>query len=330
MYPVPILDTIGTGGFGSVYLARDVLIDKKVAVKVPHKQGEKVEKLLREPRLLAALNHPNIVSVITAEKINDVFYIVMEYVEGESLEQYLRREGPPEISLALDWFIKIAGALVYAHDKNVLHRDIRPANILLSNDGHIKVADLGTSRYLMEEDRFASTRIGSPPYMAPEHFQGKATLQSDIYSFGILIYECLTGKLPFYDKNPKVLAQMARGGQVRPAFELNPDINPDLNRLISRAMHPKLGTRYPTVVEVLSELKRIQLSSRIESSQELAHLVGPDRNESRVTSNRSDSRHIQLPRNLPTREISSLFCWNCSKPVQKRTRNCPHCGVSLD
>ena len=181
-----ILDTIGTGGFGSVYLAQDIMIGKKVALKVPHKQGEDMEKLLQEPRMLATLNHSHIVSVITAEMQKDIFYIVMEYIDGYSLEQYLRREGKIESGVALSWFLKLADALVYAHSKNVIHRDIRPANVLISHEGDIKLADLGTSRFL-EGNRFASTRIGSPPYMAPEHFQGKATFQSDIYSFGVVI-----------------------------------------------------------------------------------------------------------------------------------------------
>ncbi|MDJ0839988.1 MAG: protein kinase [Acidobacteriota bacterium] len=314
-----IIDTIGTGGFGSVYLAKDIMIDKKVAIKVPHKQGENVEKLLREPRLLAALNHPNIVSVITADKLNDVFYIVMEYVDGESLEQLLRRSGPPPLDTAINWFMTIADALAYAHDKNVLHRDIRPANILISKEGHLKVADLGTSRYLVDQ-HFASTRIGSPPYMAPEHFQGKATLQSDIYSFGILMYETLTGKLPYYDKNPKVLAQLARGGQAQPLTELDPNIPVELERIVLRAMHPRLSTRYATVRDLTADLQR-RLRPVISSSQELAHLVDAEARE---------PKRSMLPKNIPTKEISRLFCWNCSRPVQKRTRSCPHCGVSLD
>jgi len=322
-----IVDTIGTGGFGSVYLAKDVLIDKRVAIKVPHKQGENVEKLLREPRLLAALNHPHIVSVLTAERINDVFFIVMEYVDGESLEQYLRRNGAPPLEQGLEWFDVIGGALAYAHEKNVLHRDIRPANVLMSTDGILKVADLGTSRYLTD-DHFASTRIGSPPYMAPEHFQGKATLQSDIYSFGILMYEVLTNKLPFYDKNPKVLAQMARGGQAQPVHELNAEVPQGLSRIVARAMHPRLSTRYGRVRDLMIDLRRIKrLADR---EPEIAHEEEPLPDLVPSQTDREKREQMRVLRDIPTREISSLFCWNCSRPVQKRTRSCPNCGVSLD
>ncbi len=312
-----ILDTLGTGGFGSVYLAKDILIDKKVAIKVPHKQGEDSEKLLREPRLLAALNHPHIVTVITAEKTNDIFYIVMEYVDGSSLEHYLRKHNPLPGNLALEWFIQIGEAIHYAHSKNIIHRDIRPANVLLSKSGVCKLADLGTSRE-MENHPFASTRIGSPPYMAPEHFQGKATLQSDIYSFGVLMYECLTGRLPFFDKNPHRLAQIARESRAEPVHLINPAIPHELSSMIDRAMHRTLGSRYQNARELLEDLKKLRRFQRTDS-QDLSHLVEPE----------PPPRVTPFARDIPTREFSDLFCWNCSRPVQRRTQNCPHCSVSL-
>ena len=314
-----ILDTIGTGGFGSVYLALDELIQKKVAIKVPHKQGENVEKMLQEPRLLAALDHPNIVSVLTAETTNDVFYIVMEYVDGMSLEAYLRKNRPLQLDQALDWFIQIGDAIDYAHSKNILHRDIRPANVLLSHDGHIKLADLGTSRVL--ENPFASTRIGSPPYMAPEHFQGKATFQSDIYSFGILMYESLTGQLPFWDKNPGKLAQLARETQATPVHHLNRSVPHELSLVVIKAMHRSLGSRYQRARDVVTELKKIQRIDKpvvtTASTQDLSFVL------------EQEPQKTSSPQRPLSRILSDLFCWNCSKPVQRRTRNCPHCNVSL-
>ena len=315
-----ILDTLGTGGFGSVYLAKDVLIDKLVAIKVPHKQGEDTEKLLREPRLLAALNHPNIVSVITAEKTNDVFYIVMEYVDGSSLEQYMRKHKPLPVDLALTWFIQLADAVTYAHGKNIIHRDIRPANVLLSRDGVCKLADLGTSR-AMEDNPFASTRIGSPPYMAPEHFQGKATLQSDIYSFGVMMYECLTGRLPFFDKNPHRLAQIAREGRAEPVHHLNRAVSHEMSLMIGKSMHRMLGSRYQTARELWEDLKKVRRMQRTDS-QDLSHLVEAEPPQ-------PPARSAPFARDIPTREFSDLFCWNCSRPVQRRTITCPHCNVSL-
>lgn len=357
-----ILDTIGTGGFGSVYLAKDTFIDKMVAIKVPHKQGENVEKLLREPKMLAVLNHPHIVSVITAEQTNGVFYIVMEYVDGTSLERHIRSKGALSVEQALTWFIHIGEALAYAHRKKIIHRDIRPANILISKDGQLKVGDFGTSRYLLENP-FASTRIGSPPYMAPEHFQGKATYQSDLYSLGVLMYESLTNKLPFYDKNPRILAKIAQEGDAPMVHEVNDACPTELSEVIARAMHPKLIKRHNNADHLIADLKKVRLAYQVSQSQDLGPLkevphtrpepvrARPEPPRARpepiprqepqqvIREPRQDIPRAQpqkrpekkpfFPKDIPTREISSLFCWNCSRPIQKRTRNCPHCNVSL-
>src|SRR5213595_3786195 len=124
-----ILSTIGSGGFGTVYLAEDTWIDKKVALKVPHRQGLDFGELLREPRLLASLNHPNIVTVITEEKQDNVFFIVMEYVPGETLENLIANRGALDLTMTLDYTCQIANAVEHAHKQGVIHRDLRPANV---------------------------------------------------------------------------------------------------------------------------------------------------------------------------------------------------------
>ncbi len=325
-----IQDTIGSGGFGSVYLAKDIWIGKRVAIKVPHKQGENVEKLLQEPRMLAELNHPNIVSVITAEQINDVFFIVMEYVDGISLEQYLRQHKRLPLDLALHWFERMIDAIAYAHGKNVLHRDIRPANILISSENQVKLADLGTSRFLVSQ-HFASTRIGSPPYMAPEHFQGKATFQSDIYSFGVLMYESLTGRLPYFDRDPVRLAKIAREGAMVPPHRWNPEIPLELSQLICKAMHRMMGSRFTDARDLQAALRKVTLhtmkfadknegTTPVTGSQNLSQLV-----EEQVEPVKLSRRF----KDVTSRELSDLFCWNCSRPVQRRSNHCPHCSVDL-
>jgi len=313
-----IVDAIGSGGFGSVYLAKDTLIGKTVAIKIPHKQGDDFDKLLKEPRMLAALDHPNIVSVITADKTNNIFYIVMEYVDGVSLEQYLRKKGPLGIDQALVWFLDICSALAYAHSKKVLHRDIRPANVLISRESRVKVTDFGTSRFL--DSTFASTKIGSPPYMAPEHFRGRATLQSDIYSMGILMYECLTGRLPFFDPNPQRVAEMAREGKVKAPHHRNGEISLELSRVVLKAMHPSPSSRYPRVNVLVTDLKHVQLQ-RTSGSQDLAKLVEEDKAE--TVSKRTTGPKAKRG----SHGLTSLFCWNCERPISKRTRLCPHCNV---
>ena len=187
-----ILAPLGSGGFGVVYLARDTWIDKDVALKVPHKQNLNFSELLREPRLLAALNHPNIVSITTAEKQENVFFIVMEYVEGKTLDDVITERGALDVDLALDYAVQIGQAVVHAHRQGVVHRDLRPPNVLVSVDGVLKVADFGTSRFL-EIAAHSTTVIGSPAYMAPEQFDGKAVFASDLYSLGVTMYQMLTG-----------------------------------------------------------------------------------------------------------------------------------------
>jgi serine/threonine-protein kinase len=130
-----ILSSLGSGGFGAVYLAEDTWIGKKVAIKVPHRQNIDFGELLREPRLLATLNHPNIVSILTAEKQENVFFIVMEYVAGETLEAVIERECGLDLAQTLDFTCQICNALDHAHGQGVLHRDLRPANVLVSEAG---------------------------------------------------------------------------------------------------------------------------------------------------------------------------------------------------
>src|SRR5438094_744989 len=143
-----VLDSLGTGGFASVYLAKDSWINKLVALKIPHYQNHDMEYLLKEPRLLARLNHPNIVSIHAAEKAGDLFFIVMEYVEGESLEAMLDREKILPNQLACRYVMQVCEALQHAHSQQVLHRDLRPANILVSRTGVLKVGDFGVAALL--------------------------------------------------------------------------------------------------------------------------------------------------------------------------------------
>ena len=205
-----ILANLGSGGFGTVFLARDTWIDKKVAIKVPHRQTGDSDELLQEPRLLAALDHPNIVSILTCERTNGTFFIVMEYVKGESLEAVLDREKALDVPRALNYAVLILKGVEHAHEAQILHRDLRPANVLISESGAVKVADFGTSRLL--ERSHATTVIGSPPYMAPEAFQGRAVLASDIYSVGVMIYQMLTGVLPYFSPNPAQIERLVAQG----------------------------------------------------------------------------------------------------------------------
>src|SRR5512135_3043453 len=248
-----ILEPLGSGGFGTVYLAEDTWIDKKVALKVPHRQGVDFGELLREPRLLAALNHPNIVSILTAEKQENVFFIVMEFVPGETLETVIEREGALDLPLALDYICQICNAVDHAHRHGVLHRDLRPSNVLVSDSGLLKVADFGTSRFL-EIAAHGTTVIGSPPYMAPEQFQGKAVFASDLYSLGVTMFQMMTGMLPYDTPSPGDLGKLMRGELLTPPRLKNPKIPKAINDIILKAMAPDIPSRYQRASDLLDDV----------------------------------------------------------------------------
>src|SRR5436190_6357910 len=245
-----ILSAVGSGGFGTVYLAEDTWMDKKVAIKVPHRQNVNFGDLLHEPRLLASLNHPNIVSILTAEKQDNLFFIVMEYVHGDTLETVILRDGAIELGRALDYTCQICNALDHAHQQGVIHRDLRPGNVLVTESGLLKVADFGTSRFI-ELAAHGNTVIGSPPYMAPEAFHGKAVFASDIYSVGVTMYQILTGVLPYTTPSPADLDRLMRGEmQTGPRLK-NPKVPKAINDIVLKAMAPDIRARYQRASEVL-------------------------------------------------------------------------------
>ena len=315
-----ILSPLGSGGFGAVYLARDTWIDKEVAIKVPHRQNLNFSELLREPRLLAALDHPNIVSITTAEKQENVFFIVMEYVPGETLENIIATGGALDVPRTLDYACQISEAVDHAHRAGVIHRDLRPPNVLVSESGILKVADFGTSRFL-EMAAHGTTVIGSPPYMAPEQFEGKAVFASDVYSLGVTMYQMLTGVLPYDTPAPSDLEKLMRGELVRPPRERTPSIPKSLNDIVMKAMAPDIPSRYHSAAELLVDLQtsRRRRGRAVVVSQPVPELA-PRREDSardcQAVSNRAASSESQPAR----------FCWHCNKPLHARTDRCPFCG----
>ena len=303
---------IGSGGFGTVYLADDTWMDKKVALKVPHKQGVDFGELLREPRLLAALDHPNIVSILTAEKQENLFFIVMEYVPGETLEALITREGALDVNRALDYICQICNAVDHAHRQGVLHRDLRPSNVLVGeNGGKLKVADFGTSRFL-EIAAHGTTVIGSPPYMAPEQFQGKAVFASDVYSLGVTLYQMLTGMLPYDTPTPADLERLMRGDLVSPPRSRNPKIPRALNDVTLKAMAPDIHARYQRAGELLDAL----LAARGSSPRQTPRAASSETEGAEEIHSRLKARETPQPR----------FCWHCRKPLHARAARCPFCG----
>ena len=312
-----ILSTIGSGGFGTVYLAEDTWIDKKVALKVPHRQNMDFGELLREPRLLAALSHPNIVSILTAEKQENIFFIVMEYVKGETLETVITQAGALDVPTALDYTCQICNALDHAHRHGVLHRDLRPSNVLVSDTGLLKVADFGTSRFL-EVAAHGTTVIGSPPYMAPEQFQGKAMFASDIYSLGVTMFQMLTGDLPYDTPTPSDLERLLRGELLISVRSRNPGIPRVINDIVLRAMSPDVTGRYQRAGDVLEDILAARGSAEPRRAVARPAAVAADGGFDGVQ---------DLHTRLKARETpQARFCWHCRKPLHARSDRCPFCG----
>ena len=311
-----ILSPLGSGGFGSVYLAEDTWIDKKVAIKVPHRQNLDFGELLREPRLLASLSHPNIVTVLTAEKQDDVFFIVMEYVPGDTLEAVIEREGTIDLARALDYTCQICNAMDHAHKQGIIHRDLRPGNVLVTEQGLIKVADFGTSRFL-EIAAHGTTVIGSPPYMAPEQFQGKAVFASDIYSLGVTMYEMFTGALPYDTTMPGDLERLMRGELASPPKLKNPKLPKGISDIVMKAIAADISSRYQRASELLEAVLAARAPATIKR---------PWRPAPAVTATTPSEEVQEIQARLKARETAQpKFCWKCGKALPARADVCPFC-----
>jgi len=300
-----ILRSLGSGGFGSVYLAKDTWLDIKVAIKVPHKQSAELYKLLKEPRLQAALSHPNIVRMLAAEKEKSVFFMVMEYVKGPTLEKILEKERILGLDLALDYIKQVAYGIDHAHKNKIIHRDLRPSNIIISEDGTAKITDFGTSAWLNSAP-YASTRIGSPPYMAPEQFLGKASYASDIYSLGCIFYEMIIGRPPIFDPDPFKILEKAQQGKITPPRIRNNKVPKEIDVIIMKALAPKVEERYQSAAEIVRDLSLFKGK----------------------TPKTSEIDDIML-RIKAREQKSSGQCWNCRRPLPPKSRCCPHCGENV-
>ena len=312
-----ILSPLGSGGFGSVYLAEDTWIDKKVAIKVPHRQNLDFGELLREPRLLASVNHPNIVAITTAEKQDNVFFIVMEYVHGETLENLIAAHGALELNRALDFTCQICNAMDHAHKQGVIHRDLRPANVLVTENDMVKVADFGTSRFL-EIAAHGTTVIGSPPYMAPEQFQGKAVFASDIYSLGVTMYQMFTGVLPYDTPMPSDIDKLMRGELASPPRLKNPKLPKAISDIVMKAIAADIPSRYQRASDLLDAV----LNARTAPST----IKRPWR-PAPPPSNGPSEEVQDIQARLKAREsVQAKFCWKCGKALPARADACPFCS----
>jgi eukaryotic-like serine/threonine-protein kinase len=267
---------IGRGGMSTVYRAFDTVLERPVAVKLMHREiaadSDQLERFRREARSVAQLNHPHVVTVIDAgeepasdgngaggQEAAETPYIVLEYVDGETLKDIIRREGPLDISQAIAYAIEIARALGAAHEHQIVHRDVKPDNVLIGEEGGAKITDFGIARTLSEEGLTMDGRVlGTTDYVSPEQALGQGvTGQSDLYSLGVVLFEMLTGEVPFRGSSPVAVAMKHVREDVPDVQRLRPGVSAATAAVVERAVSKDLARRYPDAASMVADLEEV-------------------------------------------------------------------------
>ena len=259
-----LLELIGVGGMADIYRAKDVQEDRIVAVKILKTEYAGSEEFLRrfrnESKAIALLSHPNIVKIYDVGFTNKVQFIVMEYVDGITLSDYIEQQGVLKWRDAVHFTVQTLKALQHAHDRGIVHRDIKSSNIMLLRDGTIKVMDFGIARFNRENNKTVSEKtIGSVHYISPEQARGDITDErSDIYSVGVALYEMLTGKKPFDGDTPVAIALMHMQTEPKKPTEINETIPEGLEQIVVKAMQKEPNSRYQTALEMITDLEEFK------------------------------------------------------------------------
>src|SRR5262249_6744058 len=262
-----ITEMIGEGGMGSVFKGIDLMLEREVAIKMLRpelsRQPDLVERFRIEAVTLARLNHPNIATLYSFVRHGDDFFMVMEYVRGETLDSVLRRSGAMPVQRAVSLFCHALEGIEHAHQMGIVHRDIKPANMMLTASGAIKVMDFGIARVL-GSNRMTRTGhlIGTIEYMSPEQFKGEQTdARSDVYSLGMLLYEMLTGRLPFNADSDYALMRSQIEEAPRPPRELAPHVPLILEQAIMRALAKRPEARFQSAGEFQRAIEQLGASA---------------------------------------------------------------------
>jgi len=252
---------LGSGGMSTVYLARDETLDRPVAVKVMHRemseQADQLQRFRGEARAVAKLSHPNVVAVIDAGEDGGHPYIVFEYVEGETLKQRIARLGGLEVQEAVAYAIEIGRGLTIAHSRQMVHRDVKPQNVLIDPDGRAKLTDFGISRQLEQDGLTATGRVlGTTDYVAPEQALGRGVdPRSDIYALGVVLYEMLTGEVPFHADSQVGVAMKHVNEELPDVQRRRPEISAAVALVVERATTKDPEERYQRIEEMIEDLE---------------------------------------------------------------------------
>jgi beta-lactam-binding protein with PASTA domain len=256
-----VISRLGSGGMADVYLAQDQLLGREVAVKILHhhfaEDHEFVERFRREASSAAALSHPNIVGIFDRGEWNGTYYIAMEYVAGRSLKAIVREDGALGADRAIDIVIQILRAARFAHRRGVIHRDLKPHNVILDEEGRARVTDFGIARAGASDMTLTGSIMGTAQYLSPEQAQGHTVSgASDLYSVGVILYELLTGVVPFEGETAVAIAFKQVSAVPRPPSELNPAVPPSLDAVVLRALAKHPSERYADADELIAALQR--------------------------------------------------------------------------
>ncbi len=308
-----IQEIIGSGGMAVVYKATDNRLHRSVAVKILRDELAADEEFRRrfqtEAQAVAMLSHPNIVSVYDVSHSESVEYIVMELIEGVTLMQYMQKKGALGWKEALHFSVQISKALEHAHSKGIVHRDIKPQNIMIIRDGSIKVADFGIAALESTQEQRSSQTVGSVHYIAPEQARGEQPdTRSDIYSLGVVMYEMLTGRMPYDGETAEQIALKHIAGIAVPPQEIKPDIPDELARITLRAMNADINARYQSASELLADLEEFRkqqaAANRTSSDGEEGFEVVPDVEPIGRTGEMSEAKYAR--RRKRSRKVSIM------------------------
>jgi serine/threonine-protein kinase len=257
-----IIRKLGTGGMANVYLAEDQELGRRVAIKIlddRHAGDEQfVERFRREAKNAAALSHPNIVSIYDRGEAEGTYYIAMEFLDGRSLKELIVSRGPAPISVAIDYTRQILGALRFAHRHGIVHRDIKPHNVLVDPEGRLKVTDFGIARAGASQMTEVGSIVGTAQYLSPEQAKGAPVDQtSDLYSVGVVLYELLTGGPPFGGDTPVEIAMKHLQARPEPPSARRPEVPHDLDLVVLRALAKDQEDRYESAEEMDADLARV-------------------------------------------------------------------------
>ena len=308
-----IIKSIGEGGMANVYLAYDTILDRRVAIKVLRGDLSNDEKFVRrfqrEALSASSLSHPNIVEMYDVGEDNGIYYIVMEYIEGKTLKQLIKKRGALTLSEAIDIMLQITDGISQAHDSYIIHRDLKPQNIMIKEDGTIKITDFGIAMALNSTQLTQTNSVmGSVHYLPPEQASGKgSTIRSDIYSMGILFHEILTGTLPFKGDNAVEIALKQMRDEIPSVRKKNPAIPQSVENVILKATAKNPKNRYSDAKEMHADLLTVLNDDRINEAKLVFKYPEHEVDENTKTISTIKTKTDQKLKNEDNEEVANII-----------------------